>query len=91
MRLTCGSVIAGSYLESAAYNPSLPPLQAAFVNLIIAGKGPIGHYADEWKTIEEVVLVEMKDVAVKQEHVTRAAIGAVAPDATVRVLHAKYT
>ena len=89
VRLSCGSVVSGSYLESAAYNPSLPPLQSAFVNVIVAGKGPIGHYEDEWKEIEEVVLVEMRDVAVKQEDVTRAALSAVAPTATLRVLHAE--
>ena len=32
-----GAVYAGAYLESAAYNPSLPPLQTAIVDAVIDG------------------------------------------------------
>ncbi|XP_020591862.1 cytidine deaminase 1-like [Phalaenopsis equestris] len=34
-----GKVYAGSYTESAAYNPSLGPVQAAFVAYVVAGGG----------------------------------------------------
>ena len=32
-----GAVYSGSYLESAAYNPSLPPLQTAIIDAVIDG------------------------------------------------------
>jgi len=32
-----GSAGSGGYLESAAYNPSLPPLQAALVAAVVGG------------------------------------------------------
>lgn len=34
-----GDVYCGGYVESAAYNPSLPPLQAALVEAVIGGVG----------------------------------------------------
>ena len=33
-------IVSGSYLESAAYNPSIPPLQAALLRAIAIGRGP---------------------------------------------------
>lgn len=32
-----GLVVSGGVIESAAYNPTLPPLQAALVNGVIGG------------------------------------------------------
>ena len=32
-----GQLFSGGYLESAAYNPSLPPFQAAVVNAVTGG------------------------------------------------------
>lgn len=87
LRLDCGIIVAGAYLESAAYNPSLPPLQVALVRAIVAGKGPAGCYDTEWASILEVVLVERPGAAVEHEHVTRAVVSAIAPAATVRVVH----
>lgn len=37
LRLSGGTVITGSAIESAAYNPGLPPLQAALINLLAEG------------------------------------------------------
>jgi cytidine deaminase len=34
-----GEVFAGGYVESAAFNPSLPPLQAAIIAAVIGGMG----------------------------------------------------
>jgi cytidine deaminase len=42
LRLTDGTVITGSAIENAAYNPGLRPIQSALVNLIAAGR----DYAD---------------------------------------------
>src|SRR5271168_1893533 len=38
-RLKGGSIVAGSYVESAAYNPSLPPMVAAVDRLRFSGQG----------------------------------------------------
>ena len=35
-----GRIFAGQYLENAAFNPSLPPLQAAYVSAVLGGCGP---------------------------------------------------
>ena len=42
LKLTDGRLISGSAIENAAYNPGIPPAQAALINLIAAG----GSYAD---------------------------------------------
>ncbi|WP_284947349.1 cytidine deaminase [Acidisoma cladoniae] len=38
LRLTDGTVITGSAIENAAYNPGLRPIQSALINLIAAGR-----------------------------------------------------
>eukprot|EP00250_Pteridium_aquilinum_P033110 c5209_g1_i1 orf=194-1309(+) len=53
-----GKIFSGSYMESVAYNPSLPPLQAALV-AFVARDG--GSYED----IVEAVLVEKEGAAVQ--------------------------
>jgi len=52
VRLSSGEVFAGSYLENCAFNPAVPPLQAALINMVSHGRG---HEMDQ---IVEVVLVE---------------------------------
>ena len=37
-----GEVYSGGYVESAAYNPSLPPLQTAIIDAVIGGPGSWG-------------------------------------------------
>ncbi|MGR5361686.1 cytidine deaminase [Vibrio mediterranei] len=64
-----GSVYQGAYAENAAFNPSLPPLQVAFVQLLLDGqnfediqlvalaevsKGKISHLADTQATLEAI-------------------------------------
>ena len=63
MRLQSGVVICGSYLESAAYNPSVSPIQAAMVNLILHG------YA--FRDIQKAVLVQMGNSLCDWEGATR--------------------
>lgn len=38
LTLADGTILAGSAIENAAYNPGLPPLQAALINLIALGR-----------------------------------------------------
>ncbi|XP_072967286.1 cytidine deaminase 1-like [Typha angustifolia] len=71
-----GRVYAGSYAESAAYNPSLSPVQAAMVAMVAAG----GE--------EEVVaaaLVEKDKAIVSHESTARIFLAAVAPGAHLSV------
>ena len=66
-----GGVYAGPYIENVAFNPSLPPLQAALIALILAGK--------KYSTISRVVLVELEDVLISQQTVTEATLTTIAP------------
>jgi cytidine deaminase len=65
-----GRVHEGSYLENAAFNPSLSPLQTALVQLILAG--------DDFSAISRVALVE-DSKKISQLSVIRAALSQVAP------------
>jgi cytidine deaminase len=40
LQVADGRIFAGPYLENAAFNPSLPPLQAAYVSAVLGGCGP---------------------------------------------------
>jgi cytidine deaminase len=78
-----GRIYKGSYIENAAYNPSLPPLQTALVPLIFAG--------ESYLEISDVLLVEVEGAAISQKSVAVAVLGAIAPAAKLRVLSATKT
>jgi cytidine deaminase len=78
LRTHDGAIFRGSLAENAAYNPSMSPLQAAIVNLVINGGKT---YAD----IAEAVLVEAGGAPISQEGATRAVLGAIG-DVPLRVL-----
>ncbi|TKY44511.1 Cytidine deaminase 1 [Spatholobus suberectus] len=67
-----GNVYKGSYIESAAYNPSLGPLQAAVVAFVAGGGG-------EYEEIVAAVLVEKEGAVIKQEHTVRLLLHSIAP------------
>lgn len=73
-------VVCGGYVESVAYNPSLGPLQSALVALRL-----LGHR--DWTRVEQAVLVEERGARVSQEAVTAATLKAIAPGATLHVVH----
>ncbi len=75
------NVYRGSYLENAAYNPSLPPLQAALAGLIMSGEEPAN--------VSAVALVELESAPISQQSVTRAVLGAIAPGASLQCLSAR--
>jgi cytidine deaminase len=70
----------GSYIENAAFNPSLSPFQVALVALILAG--------EDSASISTVALVEVEGGVISQRRVTEAALSAVAPAATLRIVTA---
>eukprot|EP00850_Spirogloea_muscicola_P018420 SM000168S02619 [mRNA] locus=s168:213011:214888:+ [translate_table: standard] len=75
---TNGAIFSGAYMESAAYNPSLSPLQAALVALVSQGRT---HYSD----ITEAVLVEKSGATVAQAASVQLALAKIAPGAMLTV------
>ncbi len=68
-----GRVFAGAYIENAAFNPSLPPLQAALAGYFAAGPSA--------GDIERSVLVEGEKTAISQYATTKSTLSAFAPAA----------
>lgn len=77
-----GRVYKGSYMESAAYNPSLGPVQAAMVGYLVGGGG-------KWEDIVSGVLVEGEGAKVSHEATARIFFQKVAPAAKIWVTHFK--
>lgn len=75
------AVYTGSYIESAAYNPSLSPLQAALVGLIMSG--------EKLSNIHSAVLVEMEKAPISQRSATQAVLDSIAPEAGMRRIPAR--
>ncbi|CAM6106230.1 unnamed protein product [Calypogeia fissa] len=81
-RTTQGGVYWGPYFESAAYNPSLPPLQTAIVAFLAEG-------GESFEEISKVVLVEKEGTAVRQAGVVRLALDQISPKASLQVFEAQ--
>jgi cytidine deaminase len=75
-----GRIFRGSYIENAAFNPSLSPLQVTLLALIGAGATP--------GDITRAALVEVEHSAISQRSATRTVLSAVAPAAKLLVVHA---
>jgi cytidine deaminase len=73
-----GNVYRGSYIENAAFNPSLPPLQVALVAMAIAN--------EDFSEIAEVVLAEAVNNSISQLTATKSLLAAIAPRAEFRLL-----
>jgi cytidine deaminase len=78
LRTSSGKIFWGSYIENAAFNPSLSPLQMALVGLIFGGESV--------ENVTEVVLVELQDSAITQRRSTQSTLEALAPGAAVTTL-----
>ncbi|CAH9066159.1 unnamed protein product [Cuscuta europaea] len=75
-----GKVYRGSYTESAAYNPSLGPIQAALVAFVAGGGGG-------YERIVAAVLVEKRDAQIKQEDSAKLMLKVVSPKCEFKVVH----
>jgi cytidine deaminase len=75
------TIVAGSYIESAAYNPSLPPPIAAIDRLRFSGY----QYSD----ISTAVLIELENSKISQQGITSLLLGTIAPSAELRVVKAR--
>ncbi|KZV15006.1 hypothetical protein F511_39210 [Dorcoceras hygrometricum] len=67
-----GKVYRGSYIESAAFNPSLGPVQAALVAYVAGGGGG-------YERIVAAALVEQEVAKVRQEDTARMILKAISP------------
>lgn len=83
LRTGDGRLFNGSYIENAAFNPSLPPLQASLAGLFAAGQ--------EASDISTVVLVELEGAHISQQTGTRATLSALAPLAHLELFKARQT
>jgi cytidine deaminase len=68
-----GRVFAGSYIENAAFNPSLPPLEAALAGYFAAGRNA--------GVIQRAVLVEKAGGQISHQVTTKSVLAAIAPSA----------
>jgi cytidine deaminase len=73
-----GNVYRGSYIENAAFNPSLPPLQVALVSMSLAN--------EDFSDIAEVVLAEASNNSISQLNATKSVLAVIAPRAEFRLL-----
>jgi cytidine deaminase len=78
IRTRRGSVYRGSYIENAAFNPSLPPLQVALVAMTLAN--------EDFSEIAEVVLSEASNNSISQLNATKSVLAVIAPRAEFRLL-----
>ena len=76
------AVSAGGVIESAAYNPSLPPLQAALVAAFVGGLPGYG-------AIRAVVLVERAGGRISHAGATAAALASLG-DVPLTVMHVEW-
>ena len=77
---TSGLIVSGSYLENAAFNPSLAPLQSALVSMVM--------HQEEPADIKHVVLVEMTGATISHQAESRMVLAALAPRASFDLITA---
>lgn len=78
-----GEVYSGGYVESAAYNPSMPPLQTAIIDAVIDGM-PC------YTGVRDVVLVELEGGPVQHAPTAKVVLEQIAPEARLTVLKARW-
>ncbi len=81
LRTSDGRLFVGSYIENAAFNPSLPPLQAALAGLFASGQEPAA--------ISKAILVELEGAKISQLSAARATLSSLAPAVRLEVFAAK--
>jgi cytidine deaminase len=78
LKLADGRIVTGSAIENAAYNPGIPPVQAALINLIAAG----ADYAD----IESALLGAVPGGGFDHFAATARLLSIIAPGALLKTL-----
>ncbi|MCG3733510.1 cytidine deaminase [Vibrio cincinnatiensis] len=72
LRTASGQEFSGAYAENAAFNPSLPPLQVALIQLRMA--------RESFEQIREAALIEMSQGTISHLADTQATLEAINPD-----------
>ncbi|NVD06556.1 cytidine deaminase [Vibrio sp. JPW-9-11-11] len=72
LKMTNGKVYQGAYAENAAFNPSLPPLQVALIQLLLDRQ--------QLSDIESAALVEVSEGTISHLANTQATLEAINPD-----------
>lgn len=72
IKMKSGKIYQGSYAENAAFNPSLPPLQVALSQILLAGHS--------FEQIESATLVEMLEGSCSHLETTQSTLEAINPD-----------
>ncbi|MDA0147678.1 cytidine deaminase [Vibrio sp. LaRot3] len=78
LSLSNGRLYTGAYAENAAFNPSLPPLQVAIIQLLLDGQS--------LEDIESAALAEMADGSISHLADTQSTLEAINPDIPVAYL-----
>ncbi|MCG9597325.1 cytidine deaminase [Vibrio sp. Isolate25] len=78
IKLKSGKVYQGAYAENAAFNPSLPPLQVALIQLLLDG--------ESFDNIATAALVEMSEGTISHLADTQSTLEAINPDIPVSYL-----
>jgi cytidine deaminase len=76
IKLSDGSTHTGSYIENAAFNPSLSPLEVALVGVRSAGR-----IIEE---IADILLVELEMAMISQKFLTEAILASICPKVRLR-------
>jgi cytidine deaminase len=79
-RLRSGTIVVGSYIENAAFNPSLPPVLTAIDRLRFVTRTS--------SDVTEAVLVELDGAKISQEALSRMLLDTIAPGAVLRLVRA---
>jgi len=77
---TKAGIFSGSYIENAAFNPSLSPLHSALINLAASG--------GKWTDVKEVVLAQTKG-AIDQAPAIESLLAAITPKAAFIIIEVK--
>lgn len=78
IKLDDNSIYCGAYAENAAFNPSLPALQVALIQMQMA--------SEEFSKISEITLVELKSGKISHQASTQSVLDALGLDITVSYL-----
>ncbi|MDF7651947.1 cytidine deaminase [Pantoea sp. Acro-805] len=68
LRSQSGKIFSGRYAENAAFNPSLPPLQAALIMMNMSNEA--------LNTVQQAVLVECENSTLRQQDATQSTLAA---------------
>lgn len=77
LRVKDGTIYSGSYMENAAFNPSLSPLQSALVALVADKR--------DYDEICEAILVEQKSAVISHASISEEILKSLAPKAKFKL------